>query len=38
MFNPSKVNALVNRESNGISSWSLSIQYSITSKKHHALY
>ena len=28
MFNPSKINALVNRESNGISSWNLSIQYS----------
>ena len=29
MFNPSKINALVNRESKGISSWNLSIQYSI---------
>ena len=29
MFNLSKINALVNCESNGISSWNLSIQYSI---------
>ena len=29
MFNPCKINALVNRESNGISLWNLSIQYSI---------
>ena len=29
MFNPSKINALVNRESNGISTWNLSIRYSI---------
>ena len=29
MFDPSKINALVNRESNGISSGNLSIQYSI---------
>ena len=33
MLYPSKINALVNRESNGISSWNLSIQYSIALEK-----
>ena len=29
MFNPSKINALVNRESNGISLWNFLIEYSV---------
>ena len=33
MFYPSKINSLVNRESNEISSWNLSIQYSIALEK-----